>query len=231
MMLTRPFLAVALILCASSNFSHAQNLLANPGFEEPITFDGLPYVGSWEGFNSGVGTFVENNFGMPRSGVQHLLLRIEEKDTSFAGVFQDVPVTAGTEYVFSGWHMTPSNPFDARMEVRIEWLSETTEIARTPNLTVIPTDSYMAFSLSGFAPIGSVFARVLYDIHTFGSEPTNSGTVFRGRYVFRRCARALGAWVTRCGGAAPYAQIGSAAAPAVKWTAKQLAEQVIRGQP
>ena len=33
----------------------AQNLLVNPGFEDPITSDGPPFVGFWEAFNGGGG--------------------------------------------------------------------------------------------------------------------------------------------------------------------------------
>ena len=40
--------------------STAQNLLVNPGFEDPITQDGPPFVGSWEGFNGSAGASASN---------------------------------------------------------------------------------------------------------------------------------------------------------------------------
>jgi len=44
-------LTTALVLSlATSTFA---NLFVNPGFEDPITQDGPPFVGYWEGFNSG----------------------------------------------------------------------------------------------------------------------------------------------------------------------------------
>jgi hypothetical protein len=108
-----------------------------------------------------------------------LTLRITDRDNVFAGVFQDVPVTGGTEYVFSGWHMSLSAPFDAGIEMRIEWLDATVaEIERTPSLMVPPPTSYAAVSLSGLAPAGAEFARLVYYVQTFGPEPTNTGTVF-----------------------------------------------------
>lgn len=167
-----------MLVAICPNSSSAQNLLSNPGFEDPITFDGMPYIGSWEGFRSEFGTEVANSFVNPRSGAQHLELRINNRDNVDAGVFQDVPVTVGKEYVFSGWQMTPSNPFDVRVEMRIEWRSATAEIARTPNLTTNPTDSYAAVSISGFAPVGAELARLVYFIQSYGPEPTNTGFVY-----------------------------------------------------
>jgi len=45
------FVAAALMMVGLTvSQASAQNLLANPGFESPITFDGPPFIGSWEGF-------------------------------------------------------------------------------------------------------------------------------------------------------------------------------------
>jgi hypothetical protein len=171
-------LALALIFNACPIASFAQNLLVNPGFEEPITFEGVTFVGSWEGFNLGVRATVGNSPTMPRTGAQHLELAIVDNDNAYAGVFQDVAVTPGVEYVFGGWSMTTSDPFDVAVEMRIEWRSATAEISRTPNLTIPPAGSYATVSLSGFAPIGAEFARVVYAIQSFGPQPTNTGIVF-----------------------------------------------------
>jgi hypothetical protein len=101
-----------------------------------------------------------------------------DNDNAYAGVFQDVAVTPGLEYEFSGWHMTTTDPFDVAVEMRLEWRSATTEISRTPNLSIAPDGSYATVSLSGFAPIGAEFARVVYAIQSFGPQPTNTGIVF-----------------------------------------------------
>jgi hypothetical protein len=172
--------APALMLLGASQV-YAANLLANPGFEDPITYDGPPFVGSWEGFNAGPGSSSANSTVMPHSGLQHLALNITNTDNSFAGAFQDVPsLTPGTLVNFSGFHMTPSSPLDLGVEIRIEWRNSVsnTEISRTPNLTTPPTDVYTQFNLPSTVPAGADTARVVYAIQTFGPEPTNTGTVY-----------------------------------------------------
>jgi hypothetical protein len=172
--------AVALVLAVATQSPAHANLFANPGFEDPVTYDGPPFVGSWEAFNAGAGSGAGNAAEMPRNGALHLRLVIEGVDNSFAGVFQDVPVVAGQMMVFSGWHMTPSAPLDLGVEMRIEWRNSgsNTEVGRTPNLTVPPVGIYSQFSLSGTVPAGADLARVVYAVQTFGPEPTNNGVVF-----------------------------------------------------
>jgi hypothetical protein len=171
--------AVAMVLL---NGSQAMaNLLANAGFEDPITSDGPPFVGSWEGFSAGAGSQAINSSAMPRSGAQHADLSIFNTNNSFAGVFQDVPnLVAGTTGIFSGWHKTTTSPLDLGVEIRIEWRNSgsNTEITRTPNFSPVPTDQYSPFSLTAMVPAGADTARVVYAIQTFGPEPTNNGTVF-----------------------------------------------------
>jgi hypothetical protein len=93
--------ALAVIALVPSNAS-AQNLLANPGFEDPITTDGPPFVGSWEGFNGGPGSSAANSGLMARTGAMHLELSISNTDNTFAGVFQDVEgLTPGQPVTFT----------------------------------------------------------------------------------------------------------------------------------
>jgi len=155
--------------------------LANGGFEDPVTTDGPPFVGSWEAFTSGGGALAGNSTSTPRSGAKALSLSIDSVDSAFAGVFQDVAnLTPGTPVTFSGFHMTPSAPLDLGVEIRIEWRNSTTnvEVGRTPNLTTPPTGQYSPFSLSSTVPAGANSARVVYAVQTFGPEPSNTGTVF-----------------------------------------------------
>ena len=170
--------ACALVILAAN---HAANLVGDPRFETQITYDGAPFLGTWEGFSGGAGSEAINGTVMPRTGTLHLALSIFGVDNTFAGAFQDVVVTAGTNYTFSGWHKTPSNPLDVGVEARIEWRNagSNTEISRTPNLTTAPTSDYSQFTLSGVAPAGADLARVVYAIQTFGGDgPSNTGTVF-----------------------------------------------------
>jgi hypothetical protein len=169
----------ALVALAAHQVS--ADLLSNSGFEAPITFDGPPFVGSWEGFSGGEGSQAANSAVSPHSGAQHLALSIFAIDNTFAGVFQDVPnLVPGTTGIFSGWDKTTTNPLDLGVEIRIEWRNSVsnTEISRTPNLTPIPSSDYTLFSLSSLVPAGADTARVVYAIQTFGPEPTNNGTVF-----------------------------------------------------
>jgi hypothetical protein len=171
-------MAVALLL---ASVQASADLLANAGFEDPITFDGPPFVGSWEGFSGGGGASAANSPLSPRTGLQALGLSISNTPNTFAGAFQDVlGVTSGTSYTFSGWQLAGSSPFDVGIEVRIEWRDSATdsEIGRTPNLTPIPLGNYSAFSLSAVAPAGADTARVVYAIQSFSVGGTNSGTVF-----------------------------------------------------
>jgi PEP-CTERM motif len=171
----------ALVVLALAGSRASGNLLANPGFEEPVTSDGPPFVGSWEAFNGGAGSQAGNSAVMPRSGMQHVAMSIANTNNTFAGVFQDVPnLVPGSQTVFSGWHATPSNPFDVGVEIRVEWRNSVsgTEVSRTPNSTPVPGGQYAPFSLSAIVPDGADTARIVYAIQSFGPEPTNSGTVF-----------------------------------------------------
>ncbi|HEY7086685.1 MAG TPA: PEP-CTERM sorting domain-containing protein [Tepidisphaeraceae bacterium] len=177
--------AMGLMVLASSQ-AFGQNLLANPGFEDPVTSDGYPFAGSWEAFSGGAGASAGNSSTTPRSGAQDVQLSIANTDNTFAGVFQDVPgLTAGQSVTFSGFHMSPSNPLDLTSEIRIEWRSNTNndptsvEISRTGNLNpVAGAGSYVPFSLNANVPAGATVARVVYAIQTFSGGPTNNGIVF-----------------------------------------------------
>jgi hypothetical protein len=157
----------------------AANLIVNAGFEDPITQDGAPFVGSWEGFNAGAGSLAGRTTILPHSGLQSLDLAITSTDNAFAGAFQDVTgLTAGLEYVFSGWHVAITSPLDLTAEIRIEWRNSisNTEIGRTPNLSPVPPlESYAQFSLTGAVPVGADTARLVYAIQTFTGGPSNNG--------------------------------------------------------
>ncbi len=171
----------AAVLAAAASAASA-NLFVNGGFEDPITYDGAPFVGSWEGFNGSVNSAAFNNNVFARSGAQHAELNILGDDNSFAGVFQDVMVTAGSEYTFSGYHAIGIGAgLDLGIEFRIEWRDSgtDTEVSRTANQTVAPGSSaYEMFSLTATAAAGADTARVVYAIQTFGPEPSNSGVVY-----------------------------------------------------
>jgi len=160
----------------------AANLLVNPGFEDPVTTDGPPFVGSWEAFQGGGTAVSANSTISPRTGAQHLNLTIAGTDNDFAGAFQDVLVSPGQSVVWSVWAKKNTAILDLDNEQRIEWRNSVsnTEISRTPNLisTSSITSEYTLFSLSAIVPAGVDTARAVYAIQTFSGGATNTGTVF-----------------------------------------------------
>jgi hypothetical protein len=156
----------------------AANLVVNAGFEDPVTTDGAPFIGFWEAFNGAAVSSSGNSTTLPRTGLQSLELSIVNTDSTFAGAFQDVTVIPGLEYTFSGWHASLSSPLDLGTEVRIEWRNSLGEVARTPNVSPVPTSVYSLFELTAEVPAGADIARMVYAIQTFGGEPSNNGTVY-----------------------------------------------------
>jgi hypothetical protein len=182
--MNRLILGVLIALCAAlvtTNRTAAQNLLANPGFEDPITSDGAPFVGFWEGF-AGPSAVASRATIMPRNGAGHLSLLIDNANNSFAGAFQDVEgLVPGQLMNFSVWHKTTGVPYNLVSEMRIEWrkVGQAAEISRTPNLLPVPTLDYSPVSLAAPVPAGADTARVVYAIQSFtnGTLP-DVGTVF-----------------------------------------------------
>jgi hypothetical protein len=156
----------------------AANLVVNAGFEDPVTTDGAPFIGFWEAFNGAAVSSSGNSTTLPRTGLQSLELSIVNTDSTFAGAFQEVTVIPGLEYTFSGWHASLSSPLDLGTEVRIEWRNSLGEVARTPNVSPVPTSVYSLFELTAEVPAGADIARMVYAIQTFGGEPSNNGTVY-----------------------------------------------------
>ena len=158
----------------------AANLLVNPGFEDPITSDGPPFVGFWEAFQGGNASAIRDTT-MPRNGGGHLALNIAG-DQAFAGAFQDVEGLAPGQLMnFSVWHKTPSLPYTLISELRIEWrkTGQEAEVGRTPNLLTPPTLEYTPISVIAPVPAGADTARVVYAIQSFGNTGLpDSGTVF-----------------------------------------------------
>lgn len=162
------------VLLSAGSLALAQNKLFDPGFEGSITYDGPPFLDSWEGFSSGDPTVNPLSvFGttMPRTGSQALELAIDNVDNAFAGVFQDVPALAGNPIEFSVWHKALAGSNGAGIEMRIEFRDSVgnTEISRTSNFTPasLGTD-YELFSVNAVMPAGSDTARVVYAIQSFG---------------------------------------------------------------
>ncbi len=177
------FLAMVTITIAMAGSLASANQLANPGFEDPITADGPPFVGFWESF-SGDGDqdnppdIARNDSTMPRSGAQALELGILSTDNTFAGVFQDVPLAPGIVPTLSGWHKSLAD--DGAIEIRFEYRDSVAdvEINRTGNFTPSPGAAYEPFTFSDPAgvPAGANSVRIVYAVQTFG--PATNVSVF-----------------------------------------------------
>jgi MYXO-CTERM domain-containing protein len=169
----RENIALATIALAAASFAASAGVLANAGFEEDITGDGPPFVGSWESFSLDNDQFTGGDIAfsseaMARSGLRSLELGITVAN-SFAGAFQDVDgLVAGQEWTFAGWHKSLGEP--GGTEIRIEWRDSVsdTEISRTANLTPTVGSDWEQFSLTSIVPDGADTARIVYAIQSFG---------------------------------------------------------------
>lgn len=169
--------AAAALLVAFSAAHASANLLFDPGFESPITKDGPPFVGSWEGFN-GANANSDSTPTLPLSGSQSLEIFVGDAN-SFAGAFQDIPALEGDEVTWSGWHALQTGSPSGGTEIRIEWKDAGGNgNGDTGNTTpvLIPDSTFVPFSLTATAPAGTSFARLVYAVQSFGAAP--------GQFVF-----------------------------------------------
>jgi hypothetical protein len=176
-------LAALMALGLATSQVSAQNLLTDPSFENPALYtqDGPPFVGSWEAFNGSAGSSSVDDTLSPRTGTHAAHLSINASNNDFAGFFQDVPVTAGQTYTYSGFHQSANlNPTDYVTEVRFEWRNSVsnTEVSRNQILPIAGA-AYTPFSLSFAAPAGADTARIVYAVQTFSDTgTTNLASVF-----------------------------------------------------
>lgn len=149
--------------------AHAQNLLINPGFEDPTSTTSP--IGNWFRFGSGVDGTSEDSAVMPRSGAGHVDLALIGPN-QFAGVTQTLPtpINPGQTVRFSGWHKSVDNPFNATVEIKIEWAGAPQ--SRIDLLTL--GQNYEPFMYSAVAPAGTTGASVTYAISTFGGGQGDS---------------------------------------------------------
>lgn len=159
---------------ASGIHLYYPNRLVDPSFEGNQTYDGPPFIGSWEAFSGAPISTSEFTTGMPRTGAQSLELNIDLTVDTYAGTFQDVLFgdgLAGETAYFSGWHRATA---DAASEIRIEWRDSVsdTEVVRSPNLTPVLSTDYEEFILSDVVPAGADTARLVYAIQSFSGVQT-----------------------------------------------------------
>lgn len=147
----------------SANHASAANLLVDGGFESNS-------LDPWEIFGTGPTTIETSN---PYSGTKHLQLSMSNANAidNFSGLFQEIAVTAGQTYTFSGYGLATSSTGVNAFEYRFEWLDAGgTEIARQQNKINLDS-SYNLFSLTDVAPTGAASAKIVAAIQSFDGDP------------------------------------------------------------
>lgn len=183
-------LALAAALSAASGL-HAQNLLNNAGFEDPLGFD-FSDTSNWNGFFGGPpGTVLEafNDTGAPPFADNAALELTIEAGTfegqpvngtnSFVGHVQAVPgVSAGTPLVFSVWARNNGSALTSDVEFRLEYRDDVGEISRTQILLQDAlTDDYQQFTLSDVAPAGTTTVQTVIALASFNQDVPHSSSV------------------------------------------------------
>lgn len=162
-----------LITCSSLS---AQNLLLDPSFEGIIVYDASVAAGGWVGFSSTAGTMSGAGFGSgaARSGFQQTTL-FTSGAGHYAGVFEDVPVAAGSKVQFSIWHQDVLGSNGQGIEMRFEYRNSVShsEVGRTANFKPASLGpDYAPFSMMGVVPGNADTVRAVYAIQSF-SGPAN----------------------------------------------------------
>jgi hypothetical protein len=164
---------VALAVALPSARALAQNLLDNPGFEDPTVSMGSAND-VWFRFGSGAGGTSSESTTAPRSGARHIELTTIGAN-QFAGVFQNLnlPVAPGDIVTFSGFHKSVGSPFNATVEVKLEWQG-----APQNRLDILALGTaYEPFSHQGVAPAGTNGLVVTYAISSFGAGQSGTASV------------------------------------------------------
>ena len=157
---------IAIMLPNLGKAATTANLLVNPGFEEPAAGG---YIHGWPTFGDPTAENSTLNYSSLSSyeGSNQIVMSFDTSPAgSLAGFYQDVVVSAGTEYTFSGQVDTHGDSFIFGQEllaiIKIEWIDAgqndlgSTEIL--PNYD--PEPIFRTFSITDIAPAGTVTARV-----------------------------------------------------------------------
>lgn len=184
--------ALGLALVAATPAS--ANLLVNPGFETAPFVDDGSGVGKWLPFGgSGIGLPTQSaiDSAMPLSGNNNAHLILDDIANNFAGLFQEIAVSAGDVVTASIWHKSLSGATDGS-EFRIEWVdSGGGEISRD-QITPVPTTAYTQISLTDVvAPAGAVAAKMVYAIQSFGGGASQDIVLDDASYVPEPASMAL----------------------------------------
>jgi hypothetical protein len=164
-------LAAVSALALGFSTAHAQNVLANPSFEDP-TVDTGSANDVWFRFDSdgaGNAQVSAESTVMPRTGSRHIELSMIGSN-QFAGVFQNINqvVNPGQKVTFTGWHKAADLPFNATVELKLEWQGSPNPPQNRVDVLTMGGD-YEQFMHMGVAPAGTTGLVVTYAISSFGA--------------------------------------------------------------
>lgn len=176
----KSFVSALALLTFLAPHAAAQNLLKNPGFEDPTASQGSS-LGKWFRFGSGANGVAGESTTFPHGGARHISLNVIGPN-QFAGVFQmledpgnpgtPLAISPGQELVFKGFHRDVG-PSSATSELKIEWTGAPQNRLNVQDLA----DSYAQFTHSAVAPPGTTGATITYAISTFGPGQGDSHVV------------------------------------------------------
>ena len=158
---------VLFTVCASQ--ASAQNLVENPGFEDPTVTTGSAND-VWFRFGSGANGVSSESTAMPRTGSRHIALQLVGAN-QFAGVFQNLnqTINPGDIVEFSGWARNASGaPFAATQEIKLEWQGTPNPPQNRVDVLTLGSD-YEQFTHTGVAPAGTTGLVVTYALSSFGA--------------------------------------------------------------
>lgn len=171
--MSKVLLTVFAVLVMGVSQATAQNLLSNPGFEDPTST--TTSVDNWQRFGSGAAGFAEDSTAEPHSGASHIDLVLTDAN-QFAGVFQTLEAgsfSPGQTLVYSGWHKAVGT-LGATVEMKIEWAGAPLSLFTT----TILGNTYEQFSHSAVVPAGVTGAAITYAIASFTPGATGASQVY-----------------------------------------------------
>ena len=179
-----------LLLVLSNQALAVTNLLVNPGFQDA---DGDPNTLDPNTLGDGWGTFGNTGFNAFFGDNPHASL-FGDNPTNSGGVFQQgILGTAGTTYQFDLLDARVESNWDADLSIGVEFYEadDTTKIGETK--VTLDTATRISngtidgnvFSVQATAPVGTVFARPIFEFDNvfFGVNPSSSNTFVFDTYM------------------------------------------------
>jgi hypothetical protein len=177
-------LVIPIVIFCVTDSSRAENLLSNPGFENPaiaVGTDSDTHPDKWEIFTGGTPPAVGLSSVSARSDKQSVRFVGQDAPNFFQGMYQDHAATAGKTYHFSVFVQNDVvNPMKgaATGQLSIEWQDAGSgEIKREWGPTwgeSLSSTNWMKIEMSATAPANAAKARFVIVEHG-GEKPVASG--------------------------------------------------------